>query len=102
MVAGGTTKRNSWKRSCAALVKRLAIPSVTPEVDWPSEEFSRGCVSYCGPGVWTGYGRALREPIGRIHWAASELASVFPGQIEGAVRSGHQAARAVLMRLTPD
>jgi len=66
------------------------------EVDWPSETFSRGCVSYCGPGVWTGYGRALRDPVGRIHWAGSELATVFPGQIEGAVRSGQSAAAEVL------
>lgn len=66
------------------------------EMDWPGEEFSRGCVSHCGPGVWTGYGRALREPVGRIHWAGSELATEFPGQIEGAVRSGETAAAAVL------
>ena len=70
------------------------------EVDWPSETFSRGCVSYCGPGVWTGYGRALRDPVGRIHWAGSELATVFPGQIEGAVRSGQTAAAEVLSSRT--
>ena len=66
------------------------------EVDWPAEEYSRGCVSHCGPGVWTGYGRGLRESVGRIHWAASELATEFPGQMEGAVRSGEAAAAAVL------
>jgi monoamine oxidase len=71
-------------------------PTGYVELDWPSETFSRGCVSYCGPGVWTGYGSTLREPVGPIHWAASELATVFPGQIEGAVRSGEETAAAVL------
>ena len=66
------------------------------EMDWPSENFSRGCVSYCGPGVWTGYGRALRHPVGSIYWAASEQATVFPGQMEGAVRSGEFTATELL------
>ena len=75
---------------------RARAPSGYRELDWLSEEFSRGCVSYCGPGAWTGYGAGLRETVGRIHWAASEFATEFPGQIEGAVRSGEAVAEAVL------
>jgi monoamine oxidase len=48
-----------------------------------------------GP-VWTGYGEALREPVGRIHWAGTETAEVWNGYMDGAVRSGERAAREVL------
>jgi monoamine oxidase len=44
----------------------------------------------------TGFGRALREPCGRIHWAGTETATVWAGSIEGAIRSGERAADEVL------
>jgi monoamine oxidase len=46
--------------------------------------------------VLTGFGRALREPCGRIHWAGTETAIQWHGAIEGAVRSGERAADEVL------
>ena len=52
----------------------------------------------CPPGTWTGYGRALREPIGPLHWAGAETAKVWNGYMDGAVRSGEDAAREVLKR----
>lgn len=45
-----------------------------------------------GPGVWSDYGSALRAPVGRLHWAGTETAEVFPGYMDGAVRSGERAA----------
>ena len=64
---------------------------------WAAEEWSRGCYSgHFGTGVWTGYGEALREPVGRIHGAGTETAEVWNGYIDGAVRSGERAAREVL------
>ncbi len=63
------------------------------ERDWMSEEFSRGCYgAHFAPGVWSAYGAALRAPIGRIHWAGAECATVWNGYMEGAVRSGEQVA----------
>lgn len=57
------------------------------------EEWSRGCYAgLFGPGVWTNYGPALREPVGRIHWAGTETADVWNGYIDGAVRSGERVA----------
>ena len=41
------------------------------------------------------FGPALREPIGRLHWAGTETAEVFNGYMDGAVRSGERAAREV-------
>ena len=67
------------------------------ELDWTAEEYTRGC--YGGrpaAGVWTGYGSALTEPIGRIHWAGAETSPVSNGYMDGAVRSGLRAAAVVL------
>jgi len=76
---------------------RAAEPDEYVEKDWAAEEWSRGCYGgRFGPGVWTGYGEALREPVGRIHWAGTETAEVWNGYMDGAVRSGGRAAREVL------
>ncbi|MCA3740167.1 FAD-dependent oxidoreductase [Phenylobacterium sp.] len=63
---------------------------------WLDEPFSHGCVAAPGPGVWTNFGSALREPVGRIIWAGSETALSMPGQIEGAIQSGKSAADSAL------
>lgn len=67
---------------------------------WAEEEFSRGCYgAHMPPGAWTGYGDALRAPIGPLHWAGTEVAEVWSGYMDGAVRSGEAAAREVLAAL---
>jgi monoamine oxidase len=70
------------------------------ERSWADEEYSGGCFAgYFPPGVWTSYGRALREPIGRLHWAGTETATVWSSYMDGAVRSGERAAAEVLAAL---
>ena len=77
---------------------RAADPEEYVERDWAAEEWSRGCYGgRFGTGVWTGYGEALREPVGRIHWAGTETAEVWNGYMDGAIRSGERAAREVLV-----
>ncbi len=67
------------------------------ELDWSAEEWTRGCYGAHFPtGVWTQYGPALREPVGRIHWAGAELATVWAGYMDGALQSGERAAAEVL------
>jgi monoamine oxidase len=67
------------------------------EQNWAEEEWTRGCyVGYTPPGVLTEYGTALRAPIGRIHWAGAETATLWNGYMDGAVRSGERAAAEVL------
>jgi monoamine oxidase len=51
------------------------------------------------PGGWTSHGSALREPVGRIHWAGSETATRWIGFMDGAVSAGRRAAAEVLARL---
>ncbi len=79
---------------------RAARPRELVERDWMAEEFTRGCYgAHFTPGVWTHYGHALREPVGRVHWAGAECSPVWNGYMEGAVRSGEDAAAAVLHQL---
>ena len=67
------------------------------EQSWADEEYSRGCyVAYMPPGVWTAYGEALRTPIGNIHWAGTETATVWNGYMDGAVQSGERVAIEVI------
>jgi monoamine oxidase len=47
---------------------------------------------------WVSYGRALRRPIGHIHWAGAETATVWNGYMDGAVQSGERVAAEVLER----
>jgi monoamine oxidase len=67
------------------------------ELDWSEEVWTRGCYGAHFPcGVWTQYGPALREPVGRIHWAGTETATVYVGYMDGALQSGARAASEVI------
>ncbi len=70
------------------------------EFDWAQEPYSRGAYGgYLPPGAWTSYGRAVREPIGLIHWAGTETATEWSGYMEGALQSGERVAEEVLQAL---
>jgi monoamine oxidase len=77
--------------------RRAGHPRLYVEKDWSTEPYSRGCYAgVLGPGAWTAYGRALREPVGRIHWAGTETATTWMGYMDGAVQSGKRAAAEVM------
>lgn len=77
--------------------EQAAHPIQVLERDWMAEEFTRGCYGgRLAPGVWTQYGSALAEPIGRIHWAGAETSDISNGYMEGAVRSGYRAAQEII------
>jgi monoamine oxidase len=79
---------------------KAANPLDFVELDWQAEPWSGGCYgTLFGPNVWTRYGHALREPVGPIHWAGTETASVWSGYMDGAVSSGQRAAAEVLAAL---
>jgi monoamine oxidase len=81
----------------AYLGPRAAEPLEVVELDWSAEEWTRGCYgAHFGPGVWTQFGPALSEPVGRIHWAGTETAAVWCGYMDGALQSGERAAAEVL------
>ncbi len=68
---------------------------------WQHDEWTGGCYgAFMPPGLWTSHGRALREPAGRVHFAGTELATVWNGYIDGAVSSGRRAAAEIRAALT--
>lgn len=80
--------------------EQAAHPIAFAELNWADEEYSRGC--YAGvmvPGAWLSYGEALRQPIGRLHWAGTETATLWNGYMDGAVQSGARAAQEVIAAL---
>lgn len=73
--------------------ERAAAPEEYVERNWAAERWSRGCYGGAfGPSGWTDFGPALREPVGRVHWAGTETATVWNGYIDGAVTAGRRAA----------
>lgn len=65
--------------------------------DWTVEPFVGG--GYSGimrPGGWSTAGPALRDRVGRVHWASSESSSEWTGYVEGALRAGRRVAAEIL------
>ncbi len=105
---GGTEARN-WNDLAAssrrdAFLAQMAqffgpqarSPKDYVEKNWSDEEWTRGCpVAFMPPGVLTDFGTALRQPVGRIHWAGTETATYWNGYMDGAVSSGERVAAEV-------
>ncbi len=69
--------------------------------DWVAQPWIKG--GYSGmmtQGHWLTLGPSLREPVGPLHWASSERATMWTGYVEGALESGERAAKEVLATLT--
>lgn len=99
-----TTRMSAEERRAAVLDsftryfgEQAASPVGYLEQNWQAERYSRGGpIGYFPPGAWTGFGMALREPFGRIHWAGTETSEVWSGYMDGAVRSGLRAAEEMI------
>lgn len=75
-------------------------PEQFVEMNWPGEKWTGGAFNaILGPNTLTSFGPTMAEPVGRIHWAGTEMATRWTGFFEGAVRAGQLAAEAVLKRL---
>lgn len=80
--------------------EQAAHPTAYYEKAWIDEEYSRGAyVGMMTPGTWSSLGPLLREPVGVIHWAGTETATIWNGYMDGAIRSGEDAAAKVLETL---
>ncbi|MFF0493989.1 flavin monoamine oxidase family protein [Nocardia sp. NPDC004068] len=78
--------------------ERAANPVAYLEKDWTHEAWISGCVGSRPPGSLTQYTDADRRPVGRIHWAGTETATVNQGYLDGAVRAAERAVDEVLNR----
>lgn len=91
------------QRKAAVLDNFVALfgPQAAAPIDfvdqrWGAEAFAPGGpTAAVPPGVWTEFGRLLREPVGPLHWAGTETADEWTGFMDGAVRSGQRAAAEV-------
>ncbi|WP_307662225.1 FAD-dependent oxidoreductase [Streptomyces sp. V1I1] len=85
-------RRDVWLKALAERFGPRAQPAGYLEADWSAEPWSLGGMAgRFPPGALTNYGPALRRPVGRIHWANTETATLMHGLMEGAVRSGEPA-----------
>lgn len=78
--------------------EEAANPRRYAEKDWSEEPFIGGAyAANPTPGAWVEHSaEGWRRPVGRLHWAGTETASVWNGYIDGAISSGRRAASEVL------
>jgi monoamine oxidase len=78
---------------------QAAAPVAYVEQAWLGDRFNAGAGYPAPPKLWTAAGGAIREPVGRLHWASTETAERWAGWMEGAVISGIRAADEVAQEL---
>jgi len=72
-------------------------PTGYVDLAWAEEPFTRGAYgSFNPPGVLTSLQDPFIQPVGSIHFASSDASAIWPGYMDGAIRSGTAAAAAVL------
>jgi monoamine oxidase len=91
-------RRGAVLRSFAQVVGDRAFDTVEyVEQDWTAEQWTQGGpTSVAAPGVLTGFGEWMGRPFGRVHWAGAEFSPYWNGFMDGAVRSGQDAATELL------
>jgi monoamine oxidase len=72
------------------------VPIDAHRVDDLDASWTRGCPGYLPPGVLRGFGPAIAQPFGHVHWASTEHSISYNTYVEGAVRSAEAVARRVL------
>lgn len=93
------------QRTLTEIYARALGPEALKPVSYHDHDWSRAdpwtitCVSAIPPGFWTTHGEALHPPCGNLIWSGTETADIWAGYMDGAVRSGHQAALRVLNTL---
>lgn len=77
-----------------------ARPSRYLDMIWAREPYTGGAYgSFSPPGVITSLGAAVVGPVGNISFAGADYAGVWPGYMDGAIRSGQAVASSVIARL---
>jgi len=97
MMSAADRKARVLEAFAAYFGAEATSPKAYMETNWQAEAYSQGgYTGVCPPGVLTSFKTVWRNAIGRVHWAGTETATVWPGYMEGAVRSGERAAQEVI------
>ncbi|MFF7048097.1 flavin monoamine oxidase family protein [Streptomyces griseorubiginosus] len=91
-------RRGAVLRCFAQVVGERAFETLDyVEQDWTAEQWTQGGpTSIAAPGVLTSYGEWMGRAFGRVHWAGAEFSPYWNGFMDGAVRSGQDAAAELL------
>ncbi|WP_020139593.1 flavin monoamine oxidase family protein [Streptomyces sp. 351MFTsu5.1] len=91
-------RRGAVLRCFAQVVGERAFETADyVEQDWTAEQWTQGGpTSVAAPGVLTSYGAWMGRAFGRVHWAGAEFSPYWNGFMDGAVRSGQDAAAELL------
>jgi monoamine oxidase len=81
----------------------LGAPTSEPidylDFSWSDQPWFRGApVAHPEPGLLAEHGDLQLAPIGRLHWAAADLARVNNAYMDGAIESGERAADEIIAR----
>jgi monoamine oxidase len=95
-------RRKAVLEGFAAMFGEQALhPIEYVEHDWTREQWTGGGpVANYAPGTMMRFGREIRRPHGRVHWAGTETSTYWTGYMDGAVRAGKRAAVEVLEKLS--
>ena len=91
---GRARRRKAVLEGFAEIVGDGALdPIEYTEHDWTLERWTQGSpVALQVPGAIVEYGKVIRQPFRRVHWAGTETSIYWPGYMDGAVRAGERAA----------
>ncbi len=79
---------------------KALTPTAYVDMMWAAEPYTRGAYgSFNPPGVLTSLHDPLAQAFGRLHYASADASPRWPGYMDGAIRSGEQAAARVLAEL---
>ncbi|MGA5896280.1 flavin monoamine oxidase family protein [Streptomyces venetus] len=87
---------NAGDRATVQTELRKIIPGVevvaVSAQNWGQDPYSQGGWAVRGPGVLMGPLRAVQQPVGRLTFATSDIASGWNGYMDGAIERGNTAA----------
>jgi len=92
------------RHTAIAAFARLFGPAAAEPIDyvdlsWADQPWFLGApVAHPEPGVLAQHGDLPLAPVGRIHWAAADLARVNNAYMDGAIESGERAAAEIIAR----
>jgi monoamine oxidase len=91
---------DTFRKAFEAQVKDVPDPINTLEWEWSKQQYFWGAPTpVLEPGLLSRVGADLGAPFGNVHFVGSELAKMWKGFMEGALRSGQHGADQVVAEI---